>query len=90
MKEMTMDVSAVADRAEFHALLKETLEFPQWYGENLDALYDCLTDLSGDVAVTFTGWGIFTQRLGSYAHSAKKAMDYAQRRNPHFKVCFLE
>ncbi len=30
------------------ALLKgigETLHFPEWYGANLDALHDCLTDL---------------------------------------------
>ena len=90
MKEMTLDVSNLADRGEFHALLKEALEFPQWYGENLDALYDCLTDLSEDIEVTFTGWEALTRQLGSYADRAKTAMGYAQRRNPHFKASFLD
>ena len=29
---------------EFHVWLKNQCEFPQYYGCNLDALYDCLTD----------------------------------------------
>ena len=32
--------------------LAEALEFPDWYGENLDALYDCLTDLGEPVCLT--------------------------------------
>ena len=37
------------DAAEMPAILSifgETLDFPAWYGANLDALKDCLTDLS--------------------------------------------
>lgn len=30
---------------EGHKYLKEILDFPEYYGENLDALYDCLTDI---------------------------------------------
>ena len=26
--------------------IAEALSFPDWFGHNLDALYDCLTDLS--------------------------------------------
>lgn len=37
----------------------EGLKFPEWYGGNLDALYDCLTDLSwqetGATVLVFTG-----------------------------------
>ncbi|WP_433269785.1 barstar family protein [Actinosynnema sp. CS-041913] len=28
------------------AAIGEAMEFPDYYGRNLDALYDCLTDLS--------------------------------------------
>ena len=31
---------------EFHLWLKEECHFPEYYGCNLDALYDCLTDRS--------------------------------------------
>ena len=33
--------------------LAECLQFPDWFGHNLDALHDCLTDLSWHDA---TGW----------------------------------
>ena len=41
------------DTRAIHRILKETLGFPDYYGENLDALYDCLTDIREDTAVGF-------------------------------------
>ncbi len=35
-------------REELHQVIAEKLNFPSWYGNNLDALYDCLTDLEED------------------------------------------
>ena len=35
-----------------HRQLSEALDFPDWYGANLDALYDCLTDLGEPVCLT--------------------------------------
>ncbi len=37
---------------EAHKYLREALNFPEYYGENLDALHDCLTELD-DVLVQF-------------------------------------
>ena len=34
-----------------HAYLKEKFGFPEYYGNNLDALYDCLTDISEPTAI---------------------------------------
>lgn len=28
-----------------HGYIKEKLDFPDYYGENLDALFDCLTEM---------------------------------------------
>jgi len=50
MKEVILDcrdgITAIHDR------LARELAFPEWYGRNLDALFDCLTDLAEDVSVT--------------------------------------
>ena len=53
MKQVTLDGNILADAARVHEYIKEMLEFPFYYGMNLDALYDCLTDLE-DVEITIT------------------------------------
>ncbi|GAA1950509.1 barstar family protein [Amycolatopsis minnesotensis] len=37
---------AAADKASTMDAIASALSFPDWFGRNLDALYDCLTDLS--------------------------------------------
>lgn len=39
-------VGPVGSKAEALDAIGAALGFPGWYGRNLDALYDCLTDLS--------------------------------------------
>ena len=53
MKQIILDGNILADAAQAHDYLKEMLEFPEYYGKNLDALHDCLTDLE-DVEITIT------------------------------------
>ena len=38
-------------KKEGHKYLKKILDFPDYYGENLDALYDCLTDIGTDTEI---------------------------------------
>ena len=53
MKQIVLDGNILADAARVHDYLMEMLEFPEYYGKNLDALHDCLTDLE-DVEITIT------------------------------------
>ena len=43
--EVILDAERLVQKEEAHAYLKEKLGFPDCYGTNLDALYDCLTEL---------------------------------------------
>lgn len=40
-----IDLAAITDRESFHSVFAETLGFPTWYGRNMDAWLDCLTNL---------------------------------------------
>jgi RNAse (barnase) inhibitor barstar len=40
------DLAGCADKDTFLSRIAEALEFPDWFGRNWDAFFDCLTDLS--------------------------------------------
>ena len=52
--QITLDCARLLERREAHAYLAEALDLPEYYGRNLDALFDCLTEM-GDCTLTLTG-----------------------------------
>lgn len=48
MDKYIVDFSKVKYFIEIHEVLKRELDFPDYYGANTDALWDCLTDMLGD------------------------------------------
>ena len=46
----------ITNREQLHDALSEALELPEWYGRSLDALYDCLTDLSVPTTIHVENW----------------------------------
>ncbi len=58
-----IDLSGVSGREELHARLRAALPLPDWYGNNLDALRDVLTESGG-------GWDIRFRNAGRASESA--------------------
>lgn len=44
--KIVLDASKMTDKAASHAYLKEMLSLPEYYGNNLDALHDCLEEMT--------------------------------------------
>ncbi len=56
MKLLELDLNSFETEAEVHSLLARELQFPEYYGANLDALYDMLTsELDGNICIAFVG-----------------------------------
>ena len=51
-KDYLVDISYVRSREELHHLLKKALDLPDYYGMNLDALYDLLSEYRAMLTVT--------------------------------------
>ena len=66
-------------REQAHEYLAQMLQFPTYYGKNLDALYDCLTDLH-DCEITLKGAAFLTP--GSYGERIVKTLQDAAQANP--------
>ncbi len=52
MKKAILDGAVLAgDRQDAHLHLQRSLDLPDYYGCNLDALYDCLNDEAGPLEI---------------------------------------
>ena len=60
-----------------HAYLQKALRLPDYYGHNLDALHDCLTDLSRDVWIILINGDMMDEALGEYAVKLRRVFTEA-------------
>ena len=62
-----IDGMEILSRDDLHDALSRQLSLPEYYGRNLDALYDCLTDLSEPTELHLAHKAELTANLGIYA-----------------------
>lgn len=88
MKICSLDGEMITDKGRLHDILAEKLELPDWYGRNLDALYDCLTDIREETEIRIRESGGMERNLGGYSRLLLKVLQDASKENPfiHFKV----
>ncbi len=87
--ERILDGRLCVDRIQTHQLLKELLCFPEYYGMNLDALYDCASTLSA-VKLHVIYWDVLIENLGDYGHSLLNTLSEASEKNSGFELILEE
>lgn len=74
-------------RQALHAHLKERLGFPDYYGENLDALWDCLrADVDLPITIQWLDFSSSQQALGDYADQTLATLREAQAEVPGLTI----
>ena len=86
MRYAIIEGAAVGSMDRLHRLLAEQLDFPAWYGGNLDALYDCLTDLTEETSIILLHSQALAETLGtSYGRFCRVLTDAAAE-NPDLHI----
>lgn len=86
MKEIRLNGDKMIDKASTHAYLRQELELPDYYGENLDALWDCLsTDFSCKKIIIFKPQ-VIIENLGNYGESIINLFEHAAEENQYIEV----
>lgn len=83
-----LDCRCMGEREALHSYLQKALSLPAYYGRNLDALYDCLTDLGRPVLLRLTHT-LALASLGAYGESLLNTFRDAQANDPELRVEFL-
>lgn len=88
MKMVLLDGRNILSRAALHDALCEALSLPQWYGRNLDALYDCLTDIREETQIRLLHPRALEEALDGYARVLCTVFRRAEEENSrlHFSV----
>lgn len=86
MKTIIIDFTGAEYIRQIHLILKEKLNFPEWYGENLDALWDLLTGYVAPCIVDFKGFTKVSEELTPYLQKVLKIFLEAEATYKQIKV----
>ncbi len=88
MKRIILDGKKMLTRKQTHEYIKERMSFPDYYGNNLDALADCLSEISEITRITIKNYSDFENNLGVYSKGFIRVFEDAAEDNEsiEFKV----
>ena len=84
MREFVLHGAEIHSRPEFHQQIAELMQFPEYYGRNLDALKDVLTDIAEDTCLIIAESAALEETLPTYYRSLGRVMKAASAENEHF------
>ena len=81
-----LDGRRMTDRSALHDYLQNVLELPDYYGRNLDALYDLLTEDAHPKQILLRNSAEVEARLGGYGIAFLETLHQAAEENPALEV----
>ena len=88
MERIVIDCGSIRTREALHAALAKALAFPSWYGGNLDALHDLLTEIGADTTIQLHDWSAAEAALAPYGSRVEKVLAVSALENPHLSIEF--
>lgn len=86
MREVAIFAREFESVDEIHEFLSRELDFPEYYGGNLSALYDVLTDICEETSILLDGTGIAQGELCGYITRMAQVFLDAREDNPYLEV----
>ena len=87
-RRLALNARRMTTREQAHAHLKECLRLPDWYGNNLDALNDCLGEIGEPTRIILRFSPALEQNLGEYGVKLIRVLENASTENENIRVVF--
>ena len=84
VKTVILDCEKLLKKRQAHIYLAEILDFPDYYGKNLDALFDCLMEM-GECTFVLKGEDVI-RRTDCYGTKVLKVLGEAVQVNPRLRL----
>ena len=88
MRKILIEAKRLYDRHSAHEYLNELFRFPDYYGRNLDALADSLSEVEEDTELIFTPEAVGDICDHEYAFRILMVLGRAADENPHLRISF--
>ena len=85
-RRVTLSGNRMKTKASLHAYVVRKLKFPDYYGKNLDALHDCLSERSTPLHITVTYTERLKENLGDYAETFLQVLKDVAEENKHITI----
>lgn len=86
---IVIDCRLFSTREAAHAYIADTLGFPEHYGANLDALFDCLAELKKGTRIALLNSALADGQLGEYGKKLLRVFDAAAGENPGLALFYF-
>ncbi len=88
--EFVIDLAGVSTKEEFHDRVREGIKTPDYYGNNLDALYDILTEDYDGKTIKVSGWDKAASEMRDYIGKFRKMCCEVCDEYEEIKIIFSE
>jgi ribonuclease inhibitor len=85
MREIMIDCAEISTSRSLHNAFAEALSFPEWYGKNLDALHDVLSEESEPIHILLSGMPNSEEMMAYFPKLECVLSDCAQEND---RICF--
>jgi len=89
MNRIILNGKRMITREVTHAYLKRKFSFPDYYGRNLDALWDLLSTTAKETEIVLVNAHFIPEKLGKYGVSLLKVFEELNEESRRVKVIFL-
>ena len=80
--------NSIRSVADFHEIIKRQLNFPEYYGENLDALWDCVRCVELPCKLIWEDHKTSREHLSGYFDKIRELFDEAEMKVEGFKIVY--
>ena len=86
MRTVKLELEKMTGLMALHRYLHQALELPEYYGTNLDALYDCLTEMTEETEILVPAKVGGDEYLGWYGKQLLQVLQDAAAENGQLHV----